>query len=719
MSTSLVALRAEVRTFIAEKLAAGAFVPMNDSWLAGWDEQFSRDLAERGWLGMTIPVEHGGHGRTYLERYVVTEELLSAGAPVAAHWIADRQIGPSLLRYGTAEQQAEFLPGIARGEVYFGIGMSEPDSGSDLASVRTSAVKVDGGWKLNGTKLWTSGAHHAHAFFALVRTTPRTEGMSRHDGLSQFLVRLNAPGVTVSPIRSIDGTSHFNEVSLADVFIPDSDVLGEIGQGWHQVTSELKFERSGPERFLSTMPALRALVDEAGGAEATDEGIGRYLARMAGLHGLSFTVARRLQDGESPELQASMVKVLGTLTEGDLADDVAEWSVGAARLNPTVEEAVTTALLRRPGFTLRGGTNEIIRGIIAKNLGQSVGLEPELDADLVQMVGEFFESVREGTEPGAAVDFDADVWNQLSELGLSRLTQDEEHGGSGASLFEAFALHRAAAAAGVPLPAVEHDLLGGWLAAKAGLPIDDALVTVAARVPGSDVVLVPWGRHAEHILVVDDSTEGSATVTSYQRGDLDLEEAVDIAGVPRDRVRGIVTEREAVSIDASLVAEYRLRGALARAFQISGALDRSVQVAKDYAAVRHQFGRPLMAFQAVQALLADAAAEAAVVRAAVLRAVRVMLAEGAPHGDVEMAVAIAKSVASHATGLVVRNTHQVLGAIGTTMEHELHRYTQPALAWREDFGSGTQWDRLIGAAARAKGVGVLWGEITSASHLAD
>ena len=123
------ALRAEVRSFLAEQLAAGTFIPSVDAWLSGWDEGFTAALAARGWLGMTVPKEYGGHGRSFLDRFVVTEELLAAGAPVAAHWIADRQIVPSLLKYGTEEQKQQFLPRIVAGECFFGIGMSEPDSG--------------------------------------------------------------------------------------------------------------------------------------------------------------------------------------------------------------------------------------------------------------------------------------------------------------------------------------------------------------------------------------------------------------------------------------------------------------------------------------------------------------------------------------------------------------------------------------------------------------
>lgn len=194
-SAELRALRADVRAFIADEIASGGFVPAVDCWLNSWDEAFSRRLAARGWLGMTIPVEYGGHGRSFRERFVVTEELLAAGAPLAAHWISDRQIGPSLMKFGSEEQRRKLLPGIAKGEVFFAIGMSEPDSGSDLASVRMKAVKVDGGWQLTGSKIWTSGAHRSHWFIVLARSAP-LDPEHRHAGLSQFIVALDSPAST-------------------------------------------------------------------------------------------------------------------------------------------------------------------------------------------------------------------------------------------------------------------------------------------------------------------------------------------------------------------------------------------------------------------------------------------------------------------------------------------------------------------------------------------
>ncbi|WP_157108799.1 acyl-CoA dehydrogenase family protein [Aldersonia kunmingensis] len=364
----LAELRAEVRAFLEEQIAAGVFTPGVDTWLTRWNPEFTKALAKRGWLGMTIPVEYGGHGRTFLERFVVTEELLAVGAPVAAQWVADRQAAPSLLKYGTEEQKQRFLPGIAAGEICWAIGMSESESGSDLANVRTKAVAVEGGWKITGTKLWTSGAHLADGFFLLARSSPR-DPEHRHDGLSQFIVLLDSPGITIRPIHTMAGEHHFNEVILDDVFVPDELVMGEIGQGWAQVTSELGFERSGPERFMSTFALLAEAIDLIGRGELprTAE-TGRIVARLSALHQMSLSVSQVLSRGEKADLAASVVKTLGTRLEGDIVEVVEELSDD----RPPTErfgELVRAGLQQRPGFTLRGGTTEILDGVIARGLG--------------------------------------------------------------------------------------------------------------------------------------------------------------------------------------------------------------------------------------------------------------------------------------------------------------------------------------------------------------
>ncbi|MDR0344231.1 MAG: acyl-CoA dehydrogenase family protein [Nocardiopsaceae bacterium] len=358
-------LRAAVREFLAEQLSAGSFEPRCDSWLSGFSPQFSRALAARGWVAMTWPREYGGHERSELERLTVNEELLAAGAPVAAHWFADRQVGPGLLRHGTPGQRARFLPAIARGECFFAIGMSEPDTGSDLASVRTTATRADAGWRVTGTKLWTSHAHRSHYLLALVRTS-HPAGAARHAGLSQLIIDLNAPGVHVRPVPFLDGEHHFNEVVLDDVPVSEDALLGREGEGWAQVTGELAHERSGPERFLSTFPLLAELARQQ--SHRGQPELGALLAELATLRQLSRQVAERLQAGEAPTAEAALVKDLGTRFENRVIDVTRR--VAGIEPDPLSAEPLARlladAVLHAPAFTLRGGTSEIMRGIVAR-----------------------------------------------------------------------------------------------------------------------------------------------------------------------------------------------------------------------------------------------------------------------------------------------------------------------------------------------------------------
>ena len=366
-------VRAQVREFLAAERDAGTFTTHVDTWLSGVDPAFSRKLGERGWLGMTWPKRYGGHERSAMERYAVTEELLAAGAPVAAHWIADRQSGPNLLRYGTEAQRQEILPRIAAGECYFVIGMSEPDSGSDLASIRTRASRdADGDWVVNGAKVWTSNAHFSHYGIVLVRTSP-ADPANRDAGLSQLLVDLSLPGITINPIRILDGGHHFNEVVFQDVVVPGDMLLGEEGAGWHQVTAELAFERSGPERFLSTYPLIAEFARRARdtGDAAQLATLGRLAARLLALRQLSLRIAAALDRGELPDIPAALVKDVGTTFEADVADEirrVVEVTVSLESPDP-LGRALAEAQLHAPGYTLRGGTNEILRGIVARGLG--------------------------------------------------------------------------------------------------------------------------------------------------------------------------------------------------------------------------------------------------------------------------------------------------------------------------------------------------------------
>jgi len=365
----LPALRAEIRAFIADHMPAGDPTRRLNCWAVP-DRDFSRALGRAGYIGMTWPKCYGGHERHPLERYTVLEELLAAGAPVGLHWIADRQSGNLLLRYGTEEQRQRFLPGIAAGELYFCIGMSEPGTGSDLASIRTRAVRTDEGWRISGQKIWTTFAHHSQMMIALVRTEP---GSERQAGLSQFLVDLSTPGITVRPIMDLVGGHDFNEVFFDDVLVPDDMRVGAEGDGWKQVTAELSLERSGPERYLSSFALLQELIRIAGRSPdgATRQLIGRLGAELWTLRQMSRSVAARLASGQDPALEAAIVKDLGNVFEQALPRAVQAAMDGPDDLSADSDFARMTALLLQisPSFSLRGGTREILRGIIARGLG--------------------------------------------------------------------------------------------------------------------------------------------------------------------------------------------------------------------------------------------------------------------------------------------------------------------------------------------------------------
>ncbi len=372
-------LREEVRAFLIAEVKAGSFTPHLGH--TEFNAEFTRKVASRGWIGMTWPRRYGGQQRSYLERFVVTEEMLAAAAPCAAHWFGDRQTGPSLLRYGSEHLKQKYLPAIARGAYYFALGMSEPNSGSDLASVRTRAERVAGGWRVTGQKVWTSWAHKAHAFFVLCRTSPDTG--NRHEGLSQLIVELDAPGVTVRPIRFMNGLHRFNEVFLDNVFVPDDMAVGEIGQGWKQVTSELALERSGPERYMTTFPLLVELIRRLGQApdSRAQEMVGRLTARLWALRRMSLAIALAFDpgpDGDSGAAgatvdlatEAALVKDMGTFFEREIIDAARLLIAIEPRPDATdiFERYLAETIVCAPISTIRGGTTQVLRTLIARRL---------------------------------------------------------------------------------------------------------------------------------------------------------------------------------------------------------------------------------------------------------------------------------------------------------------------------------------------------------------
>jgi alkylation response protein AidB-like acyl-CoA dehydrogenase len=360
-------LRAEVRAFLAEhqpKVDAAARV---NSWAVA-DEDFTKALGAAGYIGMIWPKQFGGGERHPLERYIVLEELLAAGAPVGMHWIADRQGGPLLLRYGTEAQRKDFVPRMAAGELYTCIGMSEPGSGSDLASVRTRGVRDGAGWRVSGQKVWTTNAHNAHYMIALVRTG---EGSERQEGLTQFLIDLKSPGVTVRPIIDLVGGHDFNEVFLEGVFVPDDMRVGAEGAGWKQVTAELSLERSGPERYLSSLALLLEFIRLVGRSPTPAQSalVGRFSSELWTLRQMSRSTAAKLAAGDDPALEAAMVKDLGNSFEQSLPRVLQAMIDVDLAADDAFARALGLLLQVSPSFSLRGGTREILRGIIARGLG--------------------------------------------------------------------------------------------------------------------------------------------------------------------------------------------------------------------------------------------------------------------------------------------------------------------------------------------------------------
>jgi len=366
----VVPLREDVRAFLRESLRDWAPARRAQSW-DGFDPEFSRKLGAQGWIGMTWPKRYGGGGRNAFERYVVLEELLVAGAPVSSHWIADRQSGPLLLRFGSERQRETILPRIARGELCFCIGLSEPDAGSDVASIRCRARREGGGWRVTGTKLWTTNAHRADFMIGLLRTGG--EPADRQIGLSQFLIDMATPGITVRPLPDLTGGNHFNEVVFDDVFLLEDALIGRENEGWNQAMAELAFERSGPERFLSSIQALVELIRLIA-TEPSEEGaalIGRLVSQLVTLRKMSQSIAGMLEANQNPVFEAAVVKDLGTDFEQSLPEAVQSFL--GLELDPErgsdLQQVMAYLVRMAPAYSLRGGTREILRGIVARGLG--------------------------------------------------------------------------------------------------------------------------------------------------------------------------------------------------------------------------------------------------------------------------------------------------------------------------------------------------------------
>ena len=371
--------RQEIRAFLQEALPEPPAIP-EDAWIIGFDREFSQKLARRGWIGLTWPREYGGQEKSYVDRLILTEELLRHGAPVAAHWLGDRQMGPSILRYGTPEQKATFLPKIIAGEIVFCIGMSEPGAGSDLAGLQTRAVEEGDYYIVNGQKIWTSFAHLADYCYLVARTNP---DVPKHQGISELLVDMRTPGITIKPIVDMTGAHHFNEVFFDHVRIPKSSLVGEKDRGWYQIAAQLDYERSGIERLMSNYSLLQTIMAHVQATGSSRSEIVRH--RLAQLH-IEFTlgkflvykVAWLLSRGVIPNAEAAAAKAYCTEFEQRLAQTASEVFGGYGQLMPDsprtpLNGRIARAYLYAPAYTIQGGTSTILRNIIAM---RGLGLPP-------------------------------------------------------------------------------------------------------------------------------------------------------------------------------------------------------------------------------------------------------------------------------------------------------------------------------------------------------
>ena len=748
-------LMREVRQFArAKPFAPSAQSPTR----GGFDRAFSEDLARRGWVGMTIPTAYGGSARSGVDRCLVISELLAAGAPLGAHWTADRQTAPSLLHNGPESLRAELLPRIAAGRCLIAGGFSEPDAGSDLASVRTRAAKVPGGWRITGRKIWTTDADRADYFEILCRTS---DGARKHEGLSLIIVPAGAPGLTVAPIEGMDGERHFNEVVIDDVFAPDDWLIGAEGMGWQQLTAELALERAGPERYLSTFPLLESFVAarrEVAAPEQSFELIGRIIAQQIGLRLMSLSIARMVDQGGSPVAEAAMAKDLGTELEQLLVDELWRYRYEEIRPGPAADrfhEFLDINRLRSPVFTTAGGTNEVLRVLVGRQLPGWASTRKgwALRSPLAEAVFEqaafeqavFEQAVseqgataqadlgRRSVPRGAADPLSTGLVDSLRASGFLGVSVPEDIGGSGGSLSDALDVIRGAAYAGVSTPVIEGPVLAGWLLRQGGLAFpwaDDLAVLavgdVALAQTGAGPVLtgvlesVGWPQSAR-LLVVPVNRDGELYVATVDTEAVGLAPGgADTAGEPVARGVRIdgapVTALGAAGLSYEAAAEaLGLRRALAHAVAMTAALQRVAELTIGYAGQRVQFGQPIARFQAVQTHLARLASEAQ--RAAVVvDAVRAALSDdgdgggggggggGNGNGDVRSEralIAAARTLAGDAAILGARTAHQVHGAIGVTMEYPLQRFTRRLWEWEAADGTAARWARRLGEDATA------------------
>jgi acyl-CoA dehydrogenase len=337
-----------------------------------------------------------------------------------------------------------------------------------------------------------------------------------------------------------------------------------------------------------------------------------------------------------------------------------------------------------------------------------VAQDNSVDPALAELVDSIFSRYRDdNNEVHGPLTLNRELWSALAESGLSRLTESAETGGSGASWREAAVLLSAGAEHLAAVPLAESDLLAGFLLGGSVDSEDELVRTAAVLDSHGTAVAVPWAGQVDRIAVAYQA-DGGWRVADVPVSQVTIEPGTNVAFEPRDRVSVDLSTLDGHPIDDGAIEAFRLRGALARSVSTCGAMERILRICVEHTTSRVQFGRPLAKFQAVQAMVAAIATESALARAAAEHAVAVVEEEDWQGPRVLFAVATAKSTSAHAATLVARKAHQSLGAIGFTMEHELHRYTNRILSWRSEFGSVRYWDDVLTDTAIAAGGAGLW-----------
>jgi alkylation response protein AidB-like acyl-CoA dehydrogenase len=380
------AFRQEIRAWLADHVV-GEYAALGGRGGSG-DEtfgfetrlQWEKVLSADGWTGIGWPVEHGGRGATIAHQVIFNEEYVRAKAPGRVSILGEGLIGPTIIQYGTPEQQARFLPPILAGTELWCQGYSEPDAGSDLANVQTKAVLDGDEWVVTGQKVWTSLAHQSDWCFVVCRTEP---GSVRHKGLSYLLVPMNQPGVEVRPITQLTRTSEFNEVFFDGARTGREQVLGEVGDGWRVALATLGFERG--VGLLGHQVSFRRELDRlfgvarANGA-AADPVMRQRLARSyVELEILRFNTLRSLSsfDGPVAPPESSIIKLYWATWHrglGELAMDVRGPAAMVADGFPYELDEIQRTFLFSRSETIYGGSNEIQKNIIGDRV---LGLPPE------------------------------------------------------------------------------------------------------------------------------------------------------------------------------------------------------------------------------------------------------------------------------------------------------------------------------------------------------